>query len=159
MATAAVDWQPIVEGIKASLETDVPNVGGLDVYYDAGKFDLTVDYMPACTIWLGGSTFETIRLGKESGRLAYRESKQIFLLCMVYKAGMEDEDSIWLNAHGQCEDLLRLILNAITTDTTIGGLVMTSRLVEVVKNPPEQPEDEQFQAARIELIATKSWFA
>ena len=159
MATEAIDWQPVVEGIKATLETDVPSVGGQNIYYDAGKFDLTVDYMPACTIWLGGSTFETIRLGKESGRLAYRESKQIFLLVMVYKAGIEDEDSIWLNAHGQCEDLLRLILNSLTADTTIGGQVMSSRLVEIVKDPPEEPEDEQFQAARIEITAKKSWFA
>lgn len=159
MATQAIDWHPVILALKSILENEVPQVNGHDIYYDVGKLDLTADYLPACTLWLGSSTFDTARLGKEGGRLGYREAKQFFLFLASYKAGREAEDSFWSNAHAQLEDFLRLILNAVTADTTIAGNVMQSRLVEIIKNPPESPEDENFQAARIEILVTKSWFA
>jgi len=159
MATEAVDWHSTLTQIKTDLEGSAGNVGGSPIKYFLGKLDVTTDFCPLCVIWAGSATFEVVQLGKDStGRRAYRETKTIFLLCATYKRAKGDEDSIWSNAHAQLEDMQKVILDALTEDTTINGNVMTSEIVAVQKEPPEGPEDEDLQTSRIELKVVKNWY-
>jgi len=159
MSTEAIDWHATLTQIKSTLEGSASNVGGVAITYFLGKLDVTTDFCPLVVIWAGDADFEVVQLGKDSsGRLAYREHKTIWITMAAYKRVAGAEDSIWANTHAQLEDMQKVILDALTEDTTIGGNVMRSQLESLTKEPPEGPEDEDLQVSRIELLVTKNWY-
>jgi len=161
MSTKAIDWQALCESVKSICEAGIATVNGRDVQWFVGRFNLDVEvHCPYGSIWLGDSEFPEDEgpLGKEDGRLQYREHKDIHILLCTYKVTAGQEDSIWANAHGELEDLLRLTLDAVTADTSLGGEVRSSRLVRVDKAPPELPEDEEIQGCAITIRAWKNWY-
>ena len=155
----AIDWHPTLEQILTTLRASAATVGSIPVTYFAGELNVSTDFCPLGVVWAGDADYKVVPLGRAAtGRYNYRETKTFLILLATYKMAKQTEDSVWENAHAQMEDLIKLVLDALTTDTTLNGNVLQSFMRTLRKDPPEAPEDETLQVARIELQVIKNWY-